>query len=259
MQQPEFTALSNTALLAQLAELDRKQSPRLLQQLRAELVQRGVRYSEQQIPGSRPPRYQIEQIGTATQSVVQSPLIEQDSPPAYGIPWWALFLILLNGFCVFVLWNISGDILQPVNVCYGISIFAFILLSEYWLLHSRQHNNYLASRLTDQYPPLSATRQRLCLYSCAVLIGFALTSTLSLLGHRVSAVPLQQQVLLLDVRRDYDEPCKFRLLLHFSDNNSRYLCVPTEIQYEELRPNDRLQFQGDWSFFGVTGQVKRMP
>lgn len=256
MVQIELRAVTTADLLEQLAELDRKKQPRLLQHIRAELATRGVRYRDQQIPDTNPPRYLIVQTGTAEAEQFSSPLIVCSSQDSYGGPWWVAVLLLLIMSLVLVLLRLFASIFQPVNVSYGICIALFLLLAEAWLLHSRQHQHYLARWLTEQYPPLPEYKQRAMLYFFALLFGFSLTGAVSWLGHQASARPMQQQVLLVDMRRDYDSDCKFLLLLQFSSNKYRHLCIRNEQLYDELRPNDQLMFRGDWSWFGVTGQVQ---
>ena len=256
MVQSELTSTTTASLLDQLAGLDRKKQPRLLQQIRAELAMRGVRYREQQIPATNPPQYLIVQTGNAAPNQLSSPLIETGSQDSYGSPWWVSVLILLVMSLVLVLLQLFDSIFQPVNASYGICIVILLLLAEAWLLHSRQHQHYLARWLSEQYPPLPAYKQRAMLYCFAVLFGFCLTGTFSWLGHKASAQPVQQQVRLVDMRRDYGSGCKFRLLLQFSTNNYRFLCIRNEQQYDDLRPNDPLIFHGDWSWFGISGQVQ---
>lgn len=256
MVQSELISVTTADLLDQLAGLDRKKQPRLLQQIRAELAARGVRYREQQIPATNPPQYLIVQTGSAAPNQLSSPLIETGSQDNYGSPWWVSMLILLVMSVVLVLLQLFDGIFQPVNASYGICIVIFLLLTEAWLLHSRQHQHYLARWLSEQYPPLPAYKQRAMLYCFAVLFGFCLTGTFSWLAHKASAQPLQRQVLLVDMRRDYGSGCKFRLLLQFGTNNYRFLCIRNEHLYDELRPNDQLMFHGDWSWFGVSGQVQ---
>ena len=65
MVRSELISVTTADLLDQLAGLDRKKQPRLLQQIRAELAARGVRYREQQIPATNPPQYLIVQTGSA--------------------------------------------------------------------------------------------------------------------------------------------------------------------------------------------------
>lgn len=256
MMQSELISVTTADLLDQLAGLDRKKQPRLLQQIRAELAARGVRYCEQQIPATNPPQYLIVQTGNAAPNQLSSPLIETGSQDNYGSPWWVSMLILLVMSVVLVLLQLFESIFQPVNASYGICIVIFLLLTEARLLHSRQHQHYLARWLSEQYPPLPAYKQRAMLYFFAVLFGFSLTGTFSWLAHQASAQPLKRQVLLVDMRRDYGSGCKFRLLLQFGTNNYRFLCIRNEHLYDELRPNDQLMFHGDWSWFGVSGQVQ---
>lgn len=256
MVQSELIKTTTADLLQQLAGLDRKKQPRLLQQIRAELVARGVRYREQQIPATDPPQYLIIQTGVATPPHVSLPLIDSGSQDSYGSPWWVAVLLLLVMSLVLLLLRLFASIFQPVNVSYGICIALFLLLAEAWLLHSRQHQHYLARWLTEQYPPLPEYKQRAMLYFFALLFGFSLTGAVSWLGHQASARPVQQQVLLVDMRRDYDGDCKFMLLLQFSGSNYRHLCIRNEQLYDELRPNDQLVFSGEWSWLGVTGQVQ---
>lgn len=260
MVQSDLTSTTTASLLEQLAGLDRKQQPRLLQQIRAELAARGVRYREQQIPATNPPQYLIVQTGSASPDQLSSPLIETGSQDSYGSPWWVSVLLLLVMSLVLVLLQLFDSMFQPVNVSYGICIAVFLLLAEVWLLHSRQHQHYLARWLSEQYPPLPAYKQRAMLYCFAVLFGFGLTGAFSWLGHQASAQPVQQQVLLVDMRRDYGSGCRFRLLLQFDTNNYRSLCIGNEQQYDDLRLNDQLMFHGDWSWFGISGQVQpRLP
>lgn len=254
--QSELRAVTTADLLDQLAELDRKKQPRLLQQIRAELAGRGVRYREQQIPDTNPPRYLIVQTGTATAEQLLSPLIDSGSQDSYGSPWWVAVLSLLVMSLVLVLLRLFASIFQPVDLSYGICIALFLLLAEAWLLHSRKHQHYLARWLTEQYPPLPEYKQRAMLYFFALLFGFSLTGAVSWLGHKASALPVQQQVLLVDMRRDDDSDCKFLLLLQFSSNEYRHLCIRNEQLYDELRPNDQLVFSGEWSWFGITGWVQ---
>lgn len=256
MVQSELRAVTTAGLLDQLAELDRKKQPRLLQQIRAELAGRGVRYSEQQVPDTNPPRYLVVQVGMATPEQLPSPLIDIGSENSYGSPWWVGLLFLLAMFMMLVLLQLFESIFQPVNFSYVICIAFFLLLAEAWLGHSRQHHDYLGRWLTEQYPPLPIMKQRAMLYFFAVLFGFSLTGTFSWLAHQTVAQPMQQQVLLVDMRRDYRSACKFRLMLQFGGSSYRFLCIRNEQQYDDLRPNDPLMFYGDWSWFGVSGQVQ---
>ncbi|MDZ7871249.1 MAG: hypothetical protein U5L02_18960 [Rheinheimera sp.] len=258
MVRSELTSTTTASLLEQLAGLDRKNQARLLQQIRAELALRGVRYREQQIPATQPPQYLIVQTVSNTPAQLSSPLVDSGSQDSYGSPWWVSVLLVLVMSLVLLLLQLFNSMFQPVNACYGICIAVFLLLAEAWLLHSRQHQHYLARWLAEQYPPLPAYKQRAILYCFAVLFGFSLTGTFSWLGHQASAQPVQQQVLLLDMRRDYDSGCKFRLLLQFGSNHYRYLCIKNEQQYDDLRPNDQVMFRGNWSWFGISGQVQSL-
>lgn len=257
--QNELSAATTAGLLEQLAGLDRKKQPRLLQQIRAELAGRGVRYREQQIPDSNPPKYLVVQTGIATADFISSPVIDTGSQDSYGSPWWVSVLFVMTMLTIQVLLQLFERIFQPVNFSYGICITVFLLLAEAWLLHSRQHHHYLARWFTKQFPPVPVMKQRAVMYFFAVLMGFSLTGTLSWLAHQVLAQPVQRQVLLVDMRRDYGSVCKFKLLLQFDGSNHRFLCIGDEQLYDDLRPNDLLVFKGNWSWFGVTGQVQPLP
>ncbi len=256
MLRSELTSATTAGLLEQLGRLDRKQQPRLLQQIRAELAVRGVRYREQQIPSTQPPQYLIVQTGSAASAQLSSPWVDSGSSDSYGSPWWAGVLLVLVMSLVLLLLRLFDSMFQPVNACYGISIVVFLFLAEVWLMHSRQHQHYLSRWLSEQYPPLAAYKQRAMLYFFAVLFGFSLTGALSWLAHQAIAQPVQQQVLLLDMRRDYGSACKFRLLLQFGGNKYRFLCIRNEQLYDALRPNDLLIFRGGASWFGITGQIQ---
>lgn len=259
MVQSDLKSATTADLLNRLAELDRKTQPRVLQQLRTELALRGVRYREQQIPSTNPPKYLIVQTGIAAPDHLSSPLIETDAHDTYGSPWWVGMLFLLAMLVMLVLLQLFESIFQPVNLSYGICIAVFLLFAEAWLFHSRQNNHYLARWLAEQHPPLSAFKQRAMLYCFAMLFGFSLTGTFGWFVHQTVGQSLQQQVLLVDMRRDYGSACKFRLVLKFGNNTHRALCIKSEQQYDDLRPNDQLVFSGHWSWFGISGQVQLLP
>ena len=259
MMQSDLKTASIADLLERLAGIDRKKQPKVLQHLRAELALRGVRYREQQIPATNPPKYLIVQTGIAAPDHLSSPLIETGAHETYGSPWWVGVLFVLAMLMMLLLLQLFESIFQPVNLSYGICIAVFLLLAEAWLFHSRQNHHYLARWLAEQHPPLSAFKQRAMLYFFAVLFGFSLTGTCGWLAHQAVGQSVQQQVLLVDMRRDYGSACKFRLVLQFGNNTYRALCIKSEQQYDDLRPNDPLVFSGHWSWFGVSGQVQSLP
>lgn len=249
----ELAAVTTVELLQRLAVLDRKKAPRQLQQLRAELARRGVRYREQQIPATHPPQYLVEQTGTASVDRLPPSLLHVTGTAEGSRRIFNVLLILLMLFAVMAHTKVSAAFQVP-DSAYWLTLSLFAISCEGLLWHSRRHQHYLAFWLEEE--PTSAVGIWLTLHCVTLLLAFLLTNPLGWLAHHLTAQPLSQQVLLLDMRRDYAADCQFRLLLQFPQSQYRHLCLPEETLYESFRPNDRLNFAGEWSWFGISGQVR---
>ena len=253
MQTMDVTTLTTTDLLEQLARLDRKQQPRVLQQLRAELVRRDVRYREQQIAHTQPPQYQITELSSMRAAPLPAPIFASESRHSFGRPWWFSLLLLSS---IFISGLVNGRIGIEFEVVGSFKlgcIFVAAVWVELWLFHSRRHGNYLAFWLADETVKVSAYAQRFVLHSLFFISALLLANPFGWLGHQILAQPQYKQVLVVDMQRDFALACPFRVILQVEGTGYRTLCIPTEVQYEALRPNDRITIRGHWSWFGISG------
>jgi hypothetical protein len=247
--------LTSEQLLTELASIDRRQQPRRLAALRAELARRGVRYREKALGSGAVTPYEVVLLENMAAPKIPGPLIRQVSAGAQ-LSWWHSLLLVALLIAGSLLLRLADARFQPQWWWpYAVMLVVFCL-TECWLLHSRLHHDYLAVWLqSDEGQRASRARQRLLLYTLALLFGLMLSTPAGFLLHQWTARPLTQQVLLADMRRDYNSDCRFQVLLQFEGGQYRALCLQSEADYDQLRPNDQRWFVGDWSALGIRGTL----
>lgn len=87
--------LTSEQLLAELASIDRRQQPRRLAALRAELARRGVRYREKALDAGAITPYEVVLLDRIDAPKMPGPLIQQSVSGSLPSWWQGLLLVVL--------------------------------------------------------------------------------------------------------------------------------------------------------------------